>query len=139
MQPKPMVVQDFVPQPDWLQKKAEERVLLIKEQQFLKSQLIHFKTDEERKVAAFRILDLVDEITSIERAQNNFKTHGMVPVEELPEVDFDYPSWSDIRLCRYLFQALPSKKTRAKKDPEKLAEVLQLEKKLLEELNKREK
>lgn len=131
---------DFKPVPDWITKTATQRITWIKEQQFLRSQLLHFKTDEERKEAAFRILDLGDLIQEAQSEMTEYKLTGKIPVREAPKKElFNYSHLDDISLMEYYYNSFKPMKTRHKNNPERMAEILKEEPVLLQEITKRRK
>lgn len=138
-EPKPMVSKEpFVPVPDWAQKMGEERIALIKEQQWLRSQLIHYKSDEERRNPALRILEIVELVTAMDADMNEYKETGKVPIAVQEVSHSDFTSWDDIRLCEYLYNSIRSRISRCK-DEEKRVDLLK-EKALVEaEINRRRK
>jgi hypothetical protein len=137
---KKMKEQVFVPVPDWLTKTAQERIGWIKEQQWLRSQLLHFKTDDERKVAAFKILDLGDLIQIAQMEMDDFKKTGKVPLKEIPKKEgFDYSNLCDISLMEYFYNSFKPMKSRHKNNPERMAELLKEEPVLIAEIEKRRK
>jgi hypothetical protein len=133
-----MKEQAFVPVPDWLTRVGNERIDLIKEQQYLRSQLLHYKTDEERRIAAFRILDLGDQIQSIMMDMEEYKATGKVPQKEIPKTeDFNYSHLDDISLMEYVYNSIKPMKTRQKKNEERMVEILKEERVLLAEIQNR--
>lgn len=136
-QPKPMVATDFVPVSDWALDKSKQRIELIKEQQHIRSQLLHYPNDEERKVAAFRVLEIVDLVMEIDDSLTENKKSGKVPVKDKPREGYDFPNWPDLRLQMHLVNSLRPRKTRAKGNAERLAELAQEELALMEELKRR--
>jgi hypothetical protein len=130
----------FVPVPDWLTQIAQQRITWIKEQQFLRSQLLHYKTDEERKEAAFKILNLGDLVQNAQAEMTEFKETGKVPLREVPKKElFNYSHLDDISLMEYYYNSFKPMKTRHKDKPERMEQILKEEPVLLQEIEKRRK
>lgn len=62
-----------------LQELYDQKVALHKEKDMLRAQLKFFPTDEERGVAAHRILTLRDAITAVWATEDYYKLHGRLP------------------------------------------------------------
>jgi len=139
-QSKQIKEQAFIPVPDWFTKKAELRIKWIKEQQWLRSQLIHIKTDDERRLSAFKILDLGDLIQIAQIEMEEFKVTGKVPITEIPKKEpFNYSNLCDISLMEYFYNSFKPMKSRNKNNPERYAELIKEEPVLMAEIERRRK